>query len=309
MHPRRSAARRGHGDERTGVTLVAFFYFAQSGSMLLESHSMDVESQLLRKIQRNREAEGTDAFAVLMREWDQDRPAPEDFKDVYDELRIARDRRYVETVKRSPEYIADRSRESKIPEYAIMEGVANHGWMGKEAVVSQAAEFDDIANGIDAVVALKDPKTGRWVHLGIDATTDPQKVEKKARAVMERLINFGKLSEIAYYEPAGKETGIARGRLELPRVIIQTDSKDARGLQEGFLENPASMRDHQFGRELRDACAEQLTEQKRHAVMELNAATSEDRKALFSHLIEEIDVVLRAVRAVRVEKKDATRVH
>lgn len=270
---------------------------------------MDVESRLLGNIQRKREAEGSDAFADLMREWDQDRPSPEDFKDVYDELRIARDRRYVETVKRSPEYIADRSRESRIPEYAIMEGVANHGWMGREAVVSLAAEFDDIANGIDAVVALKDPKTGRWAHLGIDATIDPEKVEKKAHAIMERLIKFGKLSEIAYYEPAGKETGIRRGRLELPRVIIQTDSKDARGLQEGFLENPAGMRDHRFGRELRDACAEQLAEQKRHAVMEQNAATSEDRKALFGQLIEEIEVALRAVRAVKAEKKDAAGVH
>ena len=146
------------------------------------------------------------------------RPSPDVFQDLYGADNIEKDQQLVERMKGRFEHIdtAD-GRNSELLAIAF-EGLlidrVSKGIFGQRVTMSPTAEFDDVINGVDAVVEITGARTEN-LGLAIDATFSPD-VRKKFSEIFSR-IQAGQLATIKYFH--SEAVGI-RGEFKVPLFVL-----------------------------------------------------------------------------------------
>lgn len=164
---------------------------------------------------------------------------PESFTDLYGEQVVNNDLvelKRLEGVFKSQE--TPESREMKmwaeVMEAIILEQGEQGEWFGDKASTIKTSRYDDIKNGVDAIVEFEEG-INRASHAGlaIDATYSDE-VGKKVKSIKNK-IDSGKLGVVKYFE---SEQMPLRGELsEIPITIVTANAKTVRELAELWANN------------------------------------------------------------------------
>lgn len=145
----------------------------------------------------------------------------EEFRDMYDDKKIEKDKAEVERLKKIFENEQGESKELKklatIFEIIINENLELSDWMGPEAQTITTTDYDDFINGIDTLVEFNDEeKANHHMGLAIDATFSVNLEEKFEK--IKNNIDKGKLATVEYFKSSDDTF---KGRLShVPRVVI-----------------------------------------------------------------------------------------
>jgi len=156
---------------------------------------------------------------------------PNDFDNLYDEETIKND--IAHAAKMDQKFEAENmpeTQESKkyatVLEGIVHEGIDKEGWFGDDARAIKTSRFDDIENGVDEVVEIRDKDALSKSHLAlaVDVTFSNQ-IAKKIKKIKDE-IDSGKLGEVKYFlsEESEEELGI-------PRVVIGTEINNVKKIQ------------------------------------------------------------------------------
>ncbi len=137
------------------------------------------------------------------------------------------DRRQVE---RLQERFGRKSREGQQLMYSVAQGVDSWDWLGPDAHVVMATEYDDVVNGVDFIVVFR-TEDGRLVKLGVDVTCaeDVGVLNKKIDRVGHR-VGRSELSRVKYFNFEGEH-----GPQRMPHVIIGTNAAETKKLFADFV--------------------------------------------------------------------------
>ncbi len=170
----------------------------------------------------------------------------ETFKDLYGEQTITTDQAELERLEQKfKEQETPHSREAKvladIMEAIIFEQGEKSDWFGPTATTIKTSRYDDVKNGIDAIVEFEEKKkTTSHVGLAIDATYTDE-IDKKVLAI-KRKIDSGGLGVIKYFE---SEQSAFRGELsKIPITIITANARTVQELADLWVNNPKALADH-----------------------------------------------------------------
>lgn len=156
----------------------------------------------------------------------------DEFVLLYGEKQVRADQERVDSIKNK--FMKENSsREIDAKKLAIIfESIFNEhaelsNWLGENAAVIPTHEFDDIINGIDAIVEFsKEGKNPDHLGLGIDVTYSSHLGEKFGK-IKERIDN-GKLSSIKYFH--SDNMGFTGRLSKVPRVVVSVDKETVKEL-------------------------------------------------------------------------------
>lgn len=173
---------------------------------------------------------------------------PNDFVDLYGEIAIERDNRYVQEMEEKFSHDRDPKKErnkklATVFEAIIDEQIELNDWLGPQAVTIKTSKYDDIRNGVDTVVEFQKEEGVSYLALGIDVTYSRDLGKKISRIVSD--IRQGRLSQIKYFE---SEEMSFRGELNnVPRVIVGGDFSTAKELMALHAsKDKKTMKDHEI---------------------------------------------------------------
>ncbi len=159
----------------------------------------------------------------------------QDFVDVYGEKVVTDDLASAQKKRESfskgkSAYELELKKVADIFEALILEHGEGSQWFGPEASVVGASNFDDIDNGIDAIIEFRGENPGSASHLGLAADiTFTSDTTNKFDRVRERIAK-GTLGRIKYFHSKGMGF---HGQLSgLPEVVIGADKKTVLQLAE-----------------------------------------------------------------------------
>jgi hypothetical protein len=161
------------------------------------------------------------------------------FRDFYHDQVVNEDKAYVEKMERTFENEATPDTKNRLKLATIFEAIIHENaelsdWFGPDAHTFKSSRYDDIKNGVDSIVELREPKENSTSHLalGIDATISVD-LDKKFERIRKE-IEHGELSHVKYF--FSEYTDLQEKPLEIPRVVIGADAKTIKGLAEMWLE-------------------------------------------------------------------------
>lgn len=124
---------------------------------------------------------------------------------------------------------------SDVFETILAEQIELNEGFGQDALIIQTSEYDDLINGIDAIIEFDLEEGVSHLALGVDITfgiISGTKLQQKFESIRGDL-NLGKLAKVRYFE---SEHGIAKGELsELPKVVIGVDRETVNELAKAWL--------------------------------------------------------------------------
>lgn len=179
----------------------------------------------------------------------EERPSEEDFVEIYQKDEIENDRRMVETMKEKfseslshlteseAKKVKERQKIGEAMEIAINDGGELYEWFGPNANITRTTEYDDIFNGVDAVVEFEDEndETPDRLALVVDVTisNDFKKMEEKIRKNIESLTGKTKnRKHIKYFESPITEEKQSLNHV-VP-VVLALDAQHSQQLLEKF---------------------------------------------------------------------------
>ncbi len=171
---------------------------------------------------------GDENFDRLAKAQNQQRPKPEQFRDVYPKEKLIADLTKVERFKKSPGYQEERGPEAIASEYLVNE-LISRGVFGKDAKAQLTADADDYFNHIDLAVTVTEADS-EPMFLGVDVTTkdDIQDHRRKLGQTIGEL-KRNKLNTLEYY--SNPEVPGVKGEVTLPRVVIDIQRDRVQALQ------------------------------------------------------------------------------
>jgi len=104
-----------------------------------------------------------------------------------------------------------------------------YNWMGDGTMVAAASPYDDIINGVDAIIEFTEEKGGKRIALAVDVAmqNDPQRILKKLETNIQKLLNptNPRFPCVVEYFESQRNEG-ERGRLEnIIHVVIGADQQ------------------------------------------------------------------------------------
>lgn len=161
------------------------------------------------------------------------RPKEKDFHDLYPLAEIDEDLGRAKKIQRG-EY-QKKPKMAVVLEYCLMEGIASWNWLGPEAEVVPASEYDDVGNKIDFIICFP-RENGPSIKLAVDVTTsgEIEVLRYKIRTTAQELKN-GNLAKTKYFSRS-EDPQEPRGKVRLPKVIIGTDQFNTNLLFKDFCE-------------------------------------------------------------------------
>lgn len=117
-----------------------------------------------------------------------------------------------------------------ITEAAIAYGVSKLNWYGDKVIIHPVLKFNDIANGVDEVMQIKDGNNeGVLLGLGIDVTFRGMlhKIYKEKFDKLLRIIAQGKSTEIKYFK---NSEGEMFSEFSIPKIVLHINFKEMRDL-------------------------------------------------------------------------------
>ncbi len=160
----------------------------------------------------------------------------DDFKDIYGEAEVERDKLNVETKKaRIKEQGSPPLKRAQILEALLAEQIELSDWFGPNTMTLVPAEYDDLYNGIDTAVELQNEEGGfDYMAMGIDVTSSPDAIKTKLARIKEHIIK-GDLTQMKYFA-SEKNTSRKPGPEEkMPQLIIGAEVKTITELSELWL--------------------------------------------------------------------------
>ncbi len=166
----------------------------------------------------------------------------DDFKEVYGEEEVERDKEETERLKNIyKEEMKEDPEKEKLKKFAtIFEAIIHqHGeqaeWFGPNAYTIKSSDYDDFKNGVDEILEFhKESGEGKEIsHLtmGIDVTTKGS-LDDKLRSVW-RKVKSGELSEVKYF---GSEE-VEKGKLEhVPSVAVNAEPREIKKVMDLWME-------------------------------------------------------------------------
>ena len=160
------------------------------------------------------------------------RPILEDFGDIYTKEEIANDKRKIQ--EREAGWNLEDKKEkfvrdfSSIYEAAIIDILDKNKFLGEDNEIIPTCKFDDIFNGIDSVLIIKNLEQNQHLGLNIDVTlsSNPEFLEKKIESIRQ-CIRRGVLPTLKYFQdPTTKK----HEKVSLPKIIVGSQQSSADGL-------------------------------------------------------------------------------
>ncbi|NCC71273.1 hypothetical protein EOM09_06850 [bacterium] len=199
----------------------------------------------------------------IVKEKEEYRILEDSFHDIYEDSEIESDKKYVLEMKKK--FRENETRESEKTktianaiEIIINDQIELADWLGEETYTYQTSEYDDIRNGIDAVLEfINEDEENNQTFLGIafDITYKNDVAKKFLRIKKE--IDEHKNKGIKYFQ---SENTDYKGPIEnIPRLVIGLDIKSGEELIELYCENRnKELSKHFFQFELIDELLYQL---------------------------------------------------
>lgn len=167
----------------------------------------------------------------------------EEFQGVYSEEEIQRDRIEVENKKaqfeeslqgvsvEGKERIKRSKERSEALEVVIGDQAELNNWFGENAMVSRTTEYDDIKNGVDAVLEYDvEGREDKRLALGIDASmrTDIESVRKKIDRNIVKLLDKERPAQVKYFKSQVSDyKGVITG---IVPIVIGMEGKNSDSL-------------------------------------------------------------------------------
>jgi len=172
---------------------------------------------------------------------EQDRIDMESFSDLYGQEVVTADLEYVERMEEKFSNPLDsQSRilkeKAEVLEAIISREADQNMWFGENSAIILTSKFDDIKNGIDAVIEFEKEEGISTLGLAVDVTFG-NAVGKKMDKI-EQSIREGKKTSVKYFE---SELGDFRGELRnIAKVIVGVDGRTEAELENFFAERKGS---------------------------------------------------------------------
>lgn len=164
---------------------------------------------------------------------------PKDFINPYDEAMVMGDIAYVADMEKKFGHVDGATVEESEQLGAILEaitadGIDLHNWLGQDAETLPSSRFDDIANGIDAIVEIKEGEhSASHLALAVDVTSRDNVVKKIDRIIGD--IDHNHLTEVKYFH--SDRLGVHGIMKDVPRVVIGADREHVLGLTDLWLQD------------------------------------------------------------------------
>lgn len=148
----------------------------------------------------------------------------EQFKELYGELAIKSDLKYVkdmeEKFSQDSSPIRDRYKKlATIFESIVDQQIELNDWLGEGVYTVKTSKYDDIRNGVDTVLEFERDEGTTHMALAVDVTFSKD-LSKKIKRIQQD-IETGRLTQVKYYESADMSF---HGKLtDVPRIIIGAD--------------------------------------------------------------------------------------
>lgn len=179
----------------------------------------------------------SEAFKKASEKVERDRIKPEDFSNLYSPKSIQDDLDYVNRVssriERDDKAAGRTERLGLVFEEIVSEQIELNEWLGPDNTTKLTSRFDDLKNGVDAIVEMREEIATSYLALAFDLTTGLGGLASKFERIKDEIDN-GTLASVKYFE---NTEGTFRGELsKVPRIIIGVDNKTATELAKLWLE-------------------------------------------------------------------------
>ena len=226
---------------------------------------------------QNKEEGKNEEVTILMR----------DFYEPYGRQRIERDRQQIISIKRhlSAEPLSFARRQ----ELLVLDGIINDGWLGKNILASEASEYDDLRNGFDIIVTIRDLASLNDKIFVIDLTTarKPEVVKNKLLARKCATIGFSNINYYSNGEDFIRKTSV-------PRFIVGTNSEFIVAANKELRLNARGVRTSNFARlsfEIRESIITQILTEILLEIELFKTASENSDKAKKMRRLEELEPI------------------
>lgn len=241
----------------------------------------------------------------IVKEKEEYRILEDSFHDIYEDSEIESDKKYVLEMKKK--FRENETRESEKTktianaiEIIINDQIELADWLGEETYTYQTSEYDDIRNGIDAVLEfINEDEENNQTFLGIafDITYKNDVAKKFLRIKKE--IDEHKNKGIKYFQ---SENTDYKGPIEnIPRLVIGLDIKSGEELIELYCENRnKELSKHFFQFELIDELLYQLDIFIKYS----EKVGNEEASILYKEIKEKIIKIKKEKESLKTEDRD-----
>jgi len=183
-------------------------------------------------------------------------PADEEFIEHYGKDKVESDIRYVAEMeeKFSQESFEEANEMQKLAvifEAIVLDQIYSSEWLGENADTVAASRYDDIKNGVDAIVEWDDEEDGRFLALAIDVTFAGDVADKFSK-IKKGIDNES--SRIKYFSHNG-----TIGLENVPRAVVGADAGTVKDLIELWLSGDnRAMAEHPIQIELLEEIISQM---------------------------------------------------
>lgn len=150
----------------------------------------------------------------------------DEFADLYGKENVEKDKRYVEekigefSRKDKEDWEKENDQYADILEVIISDQVEKNEWFGSNNMSQLTSRYDDIRNGIDAVITIQeDNNSYSYTGLAADVSYSSD-ISKKVERI-KREIDKGSLGSVKYFY--SEESNIKGQLLQVPKVIVGCD--------------------------------------------------------------------------------------
>ncbi|MFQ5752091.1 MAG: hypothetical protein ACE5HI_08860 [bacterium] len=122
--------------------------------------------------------------------------------------------------------------QSYLLEGLMVDQIELSNWFGENAFTIATSEYDDVFNGADLAVVIKDGETTeRATIISIDITSSAPTISKKL-GVIKQGIRTGQLSSISYFHSEDYDPNFYGPKHEIPQVVLGVGRKTINELAE-----------------------------------------------------------------------------
>ncbi len=210
---------------------------------------------------------------------------PEEFQDLYNPKMIAEDLAYVGRMEAGFGEPDEAKKNATIFEAIVHEQIELNEWLGSNVRTVRPSAYDDIKNGVDSIVEIKQKaRDPQHLALAIDVTFSPD-IEDKFRRI-ENSILSGELGYIRYFK-----SGRFRGELKhVPMVVVGADMETVRQLSELWL----AKKNAQLGRHpIREVFVEEIINQLEVFAEFAHATDKPEAEAVYTQALETVRAALK----------------
>ncbi len=156
-----------------------------------------------------------------------------DFKELYGEDQVKRDRESIE--RKKTKFMREETgptKRAKILEALLSEQIELSDWFGSGAFTIVSSEYDDLYNGVDLAIEFERESSYRYMAVGVDVTSSGTSVAKKLSIIKEH-IRTGTLTRMKYF--SSERNNFWGEYRQIPQIVVGVDSKTIEELSELWL--------------------------------------------------------------------------